>query len=41
MDAEFDAVTLGGIEIAPEIEAEGKIEQRKEEATDKTLVPTN
>lgn len=41
MDGEFDAVTLGGMEIAPEAEAEGKIEQRKEETTDKTLVPAN
>jgi hypothetical protein len=41
MDAEFDAVTLGGMEIAPEPEAEGKIEQRKAEVTNKTLAPTN
>ena len=41
MDGEFDAVTLGGMEIASEIEVEGKIEQRKEEVTNKALVPTD
>jgi len=41
IDGEFDAITLGGMEIVSEIEAEGKIEQRKEEATNKALVPTD